>query len=157
MLAGTYQQEMAVTSAQVDQQIGERLAAHDVRYTAGRRKVAAALLQAGGPRSASELHAELGDAVPVSSLYRSLAVMTEAGILARHPGRDGDARYELAEWLTGHHHHLVCVACGAVDDVELSPALETQLEQLVGQVAATGAFQVTGHALEIDGRCPTCR
>ena len=108
MLAGTYQQEMAVTSAQVDQQIGERLAAHDVRYTAGRRKVAAALLQAGGPRSASELHAELGDAVPVSSLYRSLAVMTEAGILARHPGRDGDARYELAEWLTGHHHHLVC-------------------------------------------------
>lgn len=146
-----------MTSAQVDEQISERLAAKSVRYTEGRRKVVTALLQAAGPRSASELHAELGASVPISSLYRSLAVMTDAGILARHPGRDGDARYELAEWLTGHHHHLVCVACGAVDDIELSPALETQLEQLVGRVAAQGSFQVTGHALEIDGRCPTCR
>lgn len=145
-----------MTSAQLNQQVKNRLSEHDVRYTPGRRRVVAVLAEADGPRSAAELHEDLGRSIPVSSLYRSLAVMSEAGVLALHHGSKGLTRYELAEWLTGHHHHLVCLDCGAVDDVELSDDLETVLETVVVGVAGRGGFTAQGHALEIEGRCEAC-
>ena len=145
-----------MTTQQIDQQVRSRLADQDVRYTRGRQTVVAALRDVDGPRSASELHEALAASVPLSSLYRSLAVMSEAGVLAPHHSSKGVTRYELAEWLVGHHHHLVCVQCGAVDDIELSPALEDTLEALVTAAAASGKFTPAGHALEIDGLCAAC-
>jgi len=127
-----------------------------VRYTTGRRQVVAALVAADGPRSAAELHLQIADTVPISSLYRSLAVMAEADVLAQHHGTKGVTRYELAEWLAGHHHHLVCIECGTVDDIELPPRLESTLHDLVDTVAASGEFAAAGHALEVVGRCKAC-
>lgn len=145
-----------MTTLQLDQQVRAALAIHEVRYTRGRSKVVERLARADGPRSAAELHEDLGGAVPLSSLYRSLAVMSDAGVLAPHHGIKGVTRYELAESFAGHHHHLVCENCGAVDDVELASEKEETLEQLVAQVAASGGFVATGHALEIDGTCSAC-
>ncbi len=116
----------------------------------------AALERADGPRSASELHEDLGRKVPVSSVYRTLAVLEEAGVVAPHHSAKGITRYEIAEWLAGHHHHLVCINCGAVEDIELPPGLETQLERLVSQVSGTSEFSASGHSLEVDGRCTRC-
>lgn len=118
--------------------------------------VIAALQDADGPRSAAELFEQLRRTVPLSSLYRSLSVMAEAGVLATHHSPAGVTGYELAEWLVGHHHHLVCAGCGAVDDIELSDAMESMLERLVAGAAAAGGYQVAGHALEIDGLCAAC-
>lgn len=145
-----------MTTLQLDQQIRMRLAADDVRYTKGRRMVIAVLRDSDGPRSAAELHDELARRVPLSSLYRSLSVMAEAGVLSTHHAGGGVTRYELAEWLVGHHHHLVCVGCGAVDDVELSDEVEATLEGLVAKAAEEGGYRVRGHALEIDGLCSAC-
>ena len=146
-----------MTSTQMEQQIKARLAEHDARFTGGRSMVISALAHADGPRSAAELHDDLQRSVPISSLYRSMAVMAEAGILSPHHRAKGNTRYELAEWLTEHHHHLVCVACGAVDDITLPLDLETTLEGLIDDVAALGSFTATGHTLEIEGRCEACR
>ena len=140
----------------MEQQVRARLAEHDVRYTTGRRQVIAGLAAADGPRSAAELHEGMGRNLPVSSLYRSLAVMAGAGVLAHHHGAKGITRYELAEWLMGHHHHLVCGICGTVDDVELSEELEAALEQVVSRVAGSSGFMAAGHSLEIGGRCAQC-
>lgn len=144
------------TAGQIEQQIRARLAAHQVRYTGGRRQVVAALAAADGPRSAAELHDDLSGVVPLSSLYRTLAVMADAGVLSPHHAAKGITRYELAEWLSGHHHHLVCIDCGAVDDIELPDELETVLEDVVSRITARSPFLPTGHALEIDGRCQKC-
>lgn len=133
-----------------------RLAADEVRYTKGRRLVVGALRDADGPRSAAELHLELERRVPLSSLYRSLSVMAATGILDIHRAADGVTRYELAEWLVGHHHHLVCVQCGAVDDVELADDQEAVLQRLVARAAGAGGYRATGHSLEIDGLCASC-
>lgn len=140
----------------MEQQVRMRLEQRHVRYTKGRQRVIAALSRAVGPRSAAELHNDMGGNMPVSSLYRSLAVMADADVLAPHHGAKAITRYELAEWLMGHHHHLVCVACGGVDDVALPPDLEATLERLVSAVAGSGNFTATGHALEIDRRCTYC-
>lgn len=145
-----------MTSSSVDSQIRGRLAEAGVRYTTGRRQVVAALVAADGPRSAAELHLQIADTVPISSLYRSLAVMAEADVLAQHHSTKGVTRYELAEWLAGHHHHLVCIECGTVDDIELPPRLESTLHDLVDTVAASGEFAAAGHALEVVGRCKAC-
>jgi Fe2+ or Zn2+ uptake regulation protein len=137
--------------------IEDRLTGSGVRYTPGRRQVVAALSRADGPRSAAELHREMGGSVPVSSVYRSLAVLEQAGVVEPHHGARGLTRYEMAEWLTGHHHHLVCESCGAVEDIELPRDLEKELERLVGQVSGLSSFAASGHALEVDGRCMRCR
>ena len=145
-----------MTTSSVDQQIRSRLGEAGVRYTAGRQQVATALVAADGPRSAAELHGQLGPTIPLSSLYRSLAVMAQAGVLAPHHGSQGVTRYELAEWLSGHHHHLICVDCGNVDDIALPDTLESALHELVDTVADEGHFVALGHALEVEGRCKAC-
>jgi len=138
----------------VDQRVEERLAARGIRYTRGRRSVIAALSRADGPRSAAELAPSVP--VPVSSLYRSLGVLEEAGVLAPHHGARGVTRYELAEWLAGHHHHLVCVECGAVEDVEVPRGREAAIRDLVVEIAARSGFEALDHVLEIEGRCGAC-
>lgn len=139
-----------------ERQVEERLADSGIRYTGGRRQVVAALERAGGPLSAAELHGAMAGGVPVSSLYRTLAVLESAGVVVPHHSVKGITRYEIAEWLAGHHHHLVCIDCGAVEDVELPRTLENQLQRLVGQVSQMSAFSASGHSLEVDGLCTRC-
>lgn len=139
-----------------DKDVEERLSQSGVRYTGGRRQVVAALQSADGPMSAAELHHGLAGKVPVSSVYRTLAVLEEAGVVQPHHSAKGITRYEIAEWLAGHHHHLVCISCGAVEDIELPRSLESQLERLVGEVSEMSAFSASGHSLEVDGLCTRC-
>ncbi len=141
----------------IHRQVESRLAKLEVRYTPGRQRVVEALRITGGPRSATDLHGELGRILPLSSLYRSLSVLTDAKVLATHNGDGRVVLYELAEWLVGHHHHQTCEMCGAIDDIELSSETETMLEQLVSDSAGDQGFLATGHSLEIVGICTTCR
>ncbi len=138
----------------LDRQVEKRLLDHESRYTRGRRAVVAALADADGPRSAAELHEQIGRAVPLSSLYRSLTILEAAGVVTPHYG--SITRYELAEWLAGHHHHLVCLGCGVVEDVEILPDREAEVRGLVDAIAADAQFSALGHALEIEGRCGRC-
>lgn len=145
-----------MTNSNLHRQIQERLAQHDIRYTSGRRVVVKALATANGPRSAAELHADLDRAVPLSSLYRTLSVLEEAEVVIPHFASKSLARYELAEWLTGHHHHLVCIECGTVDDIDVPTDFESQVDELVSVISSTVSFLPTNHALEIEGRCARC-
>lgn len=151
-----YRVDATMTTSNLHRQVEMRLAADAVRYTNGRKTIVAALATANGPRSAAELHADLGAAVPLSSVYRTLTVLEEADIVVPHFATKSLARYELAEWLTGHHHHLVCVNCGSVEDVDVPESYETQVDGLVSAISAVSAFRPTNHALEIEGHCRRC-
>jgi Fur family transcriptional regulator, ferric uptake regulator len=139
----------------LDREVELRLRDHDVRFTKGRQSVVEALARASGPMSAAELTEEAPD-VPLSSIYRTLAVLEEAGVVTNHLGAKGLTRFELAEWLTGHHHHLVCIDCGSVSDVDIPAAKEKSVRSLVSEIAALASFEATDHALEIEGRCSRC-
>lgn len=145
-----------MTNSNLHRQIQERLADRNTRYTDGRRVVVKALVAANGPRSAAELHADLGRAIPLSTLYRTLSVLEHTGIVIPHFANKSLARYELAEWLTGHHHHLVCLECGQVDDVDVPHEYESQVDELVLAISSTVSFLPKNHALEIEGRCVRC-
>ena len=140
----------------IDRQVERRLADHGVRYTRGRRAVVDALAKVDGPKSAAELHETMEPQWPLSSLYRSLAVLEDAEVLSPHFSTKGVTRYELAEWLAGHHHHLRCTSCGDVTDVQSTDRLEAELLKIVAQISASVSFTPANHELEIEGRCSAC-
>jgi Fe2+ or Zn2+ uptake regulation protein len=141
---------------ELHESVRKTLVSRDVRYTSGRKKVIESLRAAPGPRSAAELLDETGD-VPLSSLYRSLTVLDDAGVLRRQHDADGLARYELAEWLTGHHHHAVCVDCGCVEDIELDQSAEASLDAMLRGLSNSTGWNLTGHSLEVEGVCRSCQ
>lgn len=145
-----------MTKSTLDRQIEVHLLDHDVRYTRGRRAVVNTLARAEGPMSAAEISDVIGESVPLSSLYRTLSVLEEAGVVAHHLGAKGLTRYELDEWLTGHHHHLVCVSCGQVSDIEIPTNQEENVRKLVAEISALASFDPSDHALEIEGTCAEC-
>ncbi len=143
--------------ADLHRRVAARLDETGVRYTRGRRAVVAALATAGGPLSTAELHAGPAAGVPLSSLYRTLTVLGDAGVIHRVHDTAGLARYELAEWLLGHHHHFVCDECGAASDFDVDAGLEAELEALAARMGAAAGFEVAGHRLDLEGRCEMCR
>lgn len=133
-----------------------RLGERDIRFTASREQVLRLVETAAGPRSAAELQQLAGDGLPLSTLYRTLVVLSDAGILDRSHGPDGVAMFELAEWLRGHHHHFVCISCGKVEDVEVGAGDERALGDLADRIAGSHGFTAIGHRIDIEGLCARC-
>lgn len=138
---------------QLDAEVALRLAGADQRYTGLRRALVEALARAGRPLTMPEiLRSRRG--LSQSSAYRNISVLIDAGVARRVSGADDHGRFELAEDLSGHHHHIVCSSCGKVADVVPSPRLEVALDEAAR--AATG-FEVTEHRFDLVGVCADCR
>ena len=136
--------------------IGTRLRRVGQRYTTGRRAMVDALVAAGRPVTIGDLLVN-GPGLPQSTAYRNLSVLEQAGVVLRIRGADEFARFELSEELTGHHHHLVCVACGAIEDFSPSVRFERSLANLIDSVAgAPAGFRPHDHRLDLLGTCANC-
>jgi Fe2+ or Zn2+ uptake regulation protein len=70
---------------------------------------------------------------------------------------DEFARFELAEDLTEHHHHLLCMSCGKVTDVTPSADFERSVSSTVEQLAKAEGFEPHSHRLDVLGVCAQCR
>ncbi len=136
--------------------VERRLRLIDQRYTSGRRAVVDLLVSAGHPVSIGDI-AERLPGLPRSSAYRHLTVLHAAGLVRRVTASDEFTRFELAEDLTEHHHHLLCMNCGKVIDVTLPASFEQQAAEAIGQLADAEGFQAHGHRLDVLGLCSACR
>jgi Fe2+ or Zn2+ uptake regulation protein len=132
-----------------------RLRGDGQRYTRNRRALVDVLDAADHPLSIPDVLASRPD-LPQSSAYRNLAVLERAGVVRRLVSADGFARFELAEDLTGHHHHLICDRCGAVADFTVSRQLERSLARALDRVAGEAGFRPVGHRLDLVGTCRRC-
>lgn len=142
-------------AATVHEVVAEKLHAHAQRLTPTRRDIVDVLAGAGGPLTIPEILAAR-DGLAQSSVYRNLAVLEEAGVVHRMMTADDFARYELAEELTGHHHHLVCSRCGRVEDLAASPALERSVAAAAEEAARRSGFRAQHHRLDLLGVCARC-
>ena len=134
-----------------------RLAALEQRYTANRREIVRVLAGAERPLTITEI-VDVAPSVPVSSAYRSLTVLADARVVRKVAGNDDTGRFELAEDLSGeHHHHLICSNCGTVVDVAASPRLERALADAAKAAAEESEFEVHEHRIDLVGRCANCR
>jgi Fur family transcriptional regulator, ferric uptake regulator len=119
--------------------VERRLRRIDQRYTSGRRAIIELLVSAGHPVSIGDIAERLPD-LPRSSAYRHLTVLHSAGLVRRVTASDEFTRFELAEDLTEHHHHLLCVSCGKVTDVTLPVRFEQQVAGAIGELADAEGF-----------------
>jgi Fur family transcriptional regulator, ferric uptake regulator len=136
--------------------VERRLRLIDQRYTSGRRAIVDLLVSAGHPVSIGDI-AERLPGLPRSSAYRHLTVLHAAGLVRRVTASDEFTRFELAEDLTEHHHHLLCLNCGKVIDVTLPASFEQQAAEAIGQLADAESFQAHSHRLDVLGLCGACR
>lgn len=100
---------------------------------------------------------EAGAAQSQSSLYRNLATLEQCEVVRRMASVDDVARYELAEDLTEHHHHLLCGTCGRVDDVVLPSSIEDALAMAGNAAHEQQGYVIDTHHLEFVGTCANCR
>jgi Fe2+ or Zn2+ uptake regulation protein len=134
----------------------QRLRRDGQRYTANRRQIVEALDAVQHPLTIPEIlgaNAELAQ----SSVYRNLVVLERSGVVSKVVTDSEWSRYELAEDLTGHHHHLICSSCGAVRDVDVPELLERSIDTALADLAAEHGFTLDDHRLDLLGTCAECR
>ena len=134
--------------------VAGRLRGAGQRYTPGRRAIIERLRTAGQPLTIPDVLE--GCDLPQSSAYRNLAVLEQAGAVHRIVTSADFARYELAEDLTEHHHHLICSTCGRVEDFTAPPSLERSLHKAVAEVEGATGFAAAHHRLDLVGTCRSC-
>lgn len=135
--------------------IATRLRRVEQRYTRNRRALVEALAGAPHPLTIPEI-LDAGDGLAMSSVYRNLTVLEQADVVHRVITSDEFARYELAEDLTEHHHHLICSSCGKVEDFTATPQLERSAAAALGRIASKAGFSVRSHRLDVVGLCRDC-
>ena len=122
------------------------------RSTRQRTAVASLLAEVDDFRSAQELHDLLkhrGDSVGLTTVYRTLQSLADAGEIDVLRTDEGEAVYRRCS--SGHHHHLVCRRCGRTVEVA-GPAVERWAEGIAGE----HGFVDIAHTLEIFGTCADC-
>jgi Fur family ferric uptake transcriptional regulator len=103
--------------------------------------------------SAQELHARLraaGGSAGLSSVYRALRALEQAGEVDARTADDGETRFRRCG-TNGHHHHLVCNGCGTAVEVT-APAVEAWARR----TAQHHGFVLDQHTVELSGWCASC-
>ena len=132
------------------------------RLTTGREAILDILSNSEGHLSAEDIYMKVHLKYPnvgLTTIYRTLDVLSDLGMVHKFDFGDGRLRYELAIGPAGanHHHHLVCTNCGKVldytdfidEEVELLRETEKGLE-------AKYKFKITNHIIQFYGLCEKC-
>jgi len=119
-----------------------------LRMTDQRRIIAQVLSEAKDHPDAEEVYTRASSKDPKISLatvYRTVRLFDEAGIIETHDFRDGRARYELAEG--EHHDHLIDVQTGEVIEF-----VDAEIEALQERIAEKLGYELVDHRMELYGR-----
>jgi Fur family ferric uptake transcriptional regulator len=119
-----------------------------LRLTEQRRTIARVLSDADDHPDAEELYARASAVDPKISLatvYRTVRLFADAGIIETHDFRDGRARYEAAD--SEHHDHLIDVQTG--DVIEF---VDEEIEALQHRIAEKLGYELVDHRLELYGK-----
>jgi len=84
-----------------------------------------------------------------ATIYRILDLFSKKGIIERVELGEGKHRYELQD---KHHHHLVCINCGSIEDVEVE-----KITEIESKIKEKKGFLVKSHSLEFFGICRNCQ
>ena len=125
----------------------ERCEAMGLRMTEQRRTIAAVLQDSDDHPDVDELYSRASARDPrisIATVYRTVKLFEEAGILDKHEFGDGRARYEDAE--REHHDHLIDMHSGEVIEF-----CDPEIEKLQEEIAEKLGYRLKGHRLELYG------
>lgn len=127
--------------------IEEQCAAKGMRMTEQRRVIARVLEAATDHPDVEELHrraARIDNRISIATVYRTVKLFEDAGIVARHDFRDGRARYEQVP--DEHHDHLIDLRTGKVVEFR-----DEEIERLQAEIARRLGFKLVDHRMELYG------
>ena len=128
--------------------IEEKCAKHGLRMTEQRKVVAKVLSEAEDHPDAEELYrraSSIDNKISLATIYRTVRLLSDAGIIETHDFRDGRARYETAD--AEHHDHLIDVQTG--DVIEF---VDEEIEALQYKIAEKLGYELVDHRLELYGK-----
>ncbi|MBN2190294.1 MAG: transcriptional repressor [Candidatus Aureabacteria bacterium] len=134
------------------------------RVTAGREIILDALTKTDKHLSAEDIYLSVKKACPgigLATVYRTLEILVEMGLVLKFDFGDGRARYELAESpdkRANHHHHLICTSCKRV--IDYTDFIEDEVELLRKTEKGLSAkynFDIKNHVIQFYGICEKCR
>ncbi|MDB5171064.1 MAG: Fur family transcriptional regulator [Candidatus Saccharibacteria bacterium] len=129
----------------------KRLAEHGYQVTKA-REATFKLLVSAEPQTIREILVKAQGVVDRVSVYRNVGVFEKIGLIHRvHIG--WKYKLELSDEFVGHHHHLSCLKCGRVIDIED----EKHIDDFIKEVSAKFGFEPRRHQFEVDGYCKDCR
>ena len=120
-------------------------AAKGMRMTEQRRVIARVLARSADHPDVEELYrrcAEVDDRISISTVYRTVKLFEDAGIIERHDFREGRARYEQIP--DTHHDHLINLRTGAVVEFQ-----SDEIERLQAEIARRLGYRLVDHRLEL--------
>jgi Fur family ferric uptake transcriptional regulator len=120
------------------------------RITPSRLAVVEAALDRSGHFSVDDIVSQV-PGVGRATVFRTMKLLSEMGIVCRVLVEDGSLRYRLSQ-RHDHHHHLVCVSCASVQ--ELDACIDPEV---LDELARSTGYEIEGHWLEFFGRCTACR
>lgn len=135
-----------------DEPTASRLAKAGVRPTQQRLLVLHALAEEPHDATAQDIYARLreGEArVGLATVYRTLALLSERGIVHELAHRAGETCYRLCG--PGHHHHLVCSSCHGVEELR-----GCDIDPWLARASRPHGFLARSHTLEVYGLCAKC-
>ncbi len=115
--------------------------------TGPRRVIARVLFDSDDHPDAEELHrraSAVDSRISIATVYRTVRLFEELGVIERHDFGDGRARYETLGSGDGHHHHIINLRTGEVTEFE-----NEQLETLKRRIASDLGFRIVGERLEL--------
>ena len=147
----------AMTAAAVEAKIdalNRFLSAQGLKRTRQRDLIASIVLESQDHIGVEDIYRKARKRDPkvgFSTVYRTMKVLKECGLVSERHFGDGVARYEPVH--EGEHHdHLICVRCGDIVEFE-----DAKIEAQQDAIAASHGFTVTSHKHEIYGHCAKCR
>lgn len=129
------------------------LAQKGYKSTKSRKAVLSILQKAETPLSAEDIFLrikESGQSANLSTVYRTLELLENGGLVEKSVINGGRAMYELVH--SGHRHHLICTGCNRIVPIDTCP-----LVSMMKDIGRKTSFDITGHRLELYGLCPDCR
>lgn len=85
-----------------------------------------------------------------TTIYRELDFLKNQEILQEVDFGDGKKRYEIS---TSHHHHIICISCKTIKDVNV----DQDLDSFNAKIAKQAGYKPVGHSLEFFGVCQNCQ
>jgi len=125
--------------------IEAQCAAKGMRMTEQRRTIARVLADSADHPDVEELYrrcAEVDRNISISTVYRTVKLFEDAGIIERHDFREGRARYEQIP--ESHHDHLINLRTGEVIEFQ-----SEEIERLQGEIARRLGYRLVDHRLEL--------
>lgn len=128
---------------------------HGYRLTTPRRVIVETIFKIGQAFSAEDLTRRIEAVEPNigrATVFRTLDVLAQLGVLDRLHGPDGCHSYVLGMGDDTHYHHLVCSSCGTVVPFE-----GCTVDSMLADLQRSTRFEISAHMLEVFGTCEACQ